>query len=584
MTTCNGGEGTDWNVIQNWSGTYGGTALNYDKELKQPNQLLNGEYGAWRTIGLHSEASADSLRKEKSYSEERATDLLETKVRLAEEARDSVCGHYQWIFATHDNPGRVQPDGAYRMADKIGPVNYKGLLTSWEQPADMYYMYRSNYVSPDIDPMVYINSHTWADRFKTTGARRTDIAVYSNCDSVRLYNSADDSQYLGRKKNARKPGTHMLWEHRLIQYNVLRAVGYRGGKAVAEDIIILEGLPEAPAFETLYGGSAVVPVAADVHPVSLKPVEGQNYVLRLNCGGDSYTDTFGNRWQGDNLTYGRSWDGIRASQGTIHEPIHGTRDWGLFQTFRFGRHKLAYDFPLPDGKYTVELYFAEPWLGLGGGLKTECDGERLFSVAVNGETKAADIDLWAEAGHAGAFRKTMDVEVKGGKLTLSFPEVKAGQAVISAIAIRTADASVKPLADKSEEGFWAKVDSDRVEKLPKSMLPADDEAFPASRYTLDRKKEFIIKPGVAREYALRFRYKNTGAPITAQLRIVDQKGTVLVDREMKFPTTPKKFKLVSTTTGTQINAGNYQVQLLVPGTKKPVAGATPIEFEYLEVQ
>ena len=584
VTTCNGGEGTDWNVIQNWSGTYGGTALNYDKELKQPNQLLNGEYGAWRTIGLHSEAPADSLRKEKSYSEERATDLLETKVRLAEEARDSVCGHYQWIFATHDNPGRVQPDGAYRMADKIGPVNYKGLLTSWEQPADMYYMYRSNYVSPDIDPMVYINSHTWADRFKTTGARRTDIAVYSNCDSVRLYNSADDSQYLGRKKNARKPGTHMLWEHRLIQYNVLRAVGYRGGKAVAEDIIILEGLPEAPAFETLYGGSAVVPVAADVHPVSLKPVEGQNYVLRLNCGGDSYTDTFGNRWQGDNLTYGRSWDGIRASQGTIHEPIHGTRDWGLFQTFRFGRHKLAYDFPLPDGKYTVELYFAEPWLGLGGGLKTECDGERLFSVAVNGETKAADIDLWAEAGHAGAFRKTMDVEVKGGKLTLSFPEVKAGQAVISAIAIRTADASVKPLADKSEEGFWAKVDSDRVEKLPKSMLPADDEAFPASRYTLDKKKEFLIKPGVAREYALRFRYKNTGAPITAQLRIVDQKGTVLVDREMKFPTTPKKFKLVSTTTGTQIKAGNYQVQLLVPGTKRPVAGATPIEFEYLEVQ
>ncbi len=25
VTTCNGGEGTDWNVVQNWSGTYGGT-------------------------------------------------------------------------------------------------------------------------------------------------------------------------------------------------------------------------------------------------------------------------------------------------------------------------------------------------------------------------------------------------------------------------------------------------------------------------------------------------------------------------------------------------------------------------------
>lgn len=116
------------------------------------------------------------------------------------------------------------------------------------------------------------------------------------------------------------------------------------------------------------------------------------------------------------------------------------------------------------------------------------------------------------------------------------------------------------------------------------MLPAEEEAFPASRYTLNKKKEFIITPGVAREYALRFRYKNVGAPVTAQLRIVDQKGAVLVDREMKFPTTPKKFKLVSTTTGTQINAGNYQVQLLVPSTKKPIVGATPVEFEYLEVQ
>ena len=89
ITTCNGGEGTDWNVIQNWSGTYGGSAENYDKELKQPEQLLNGEYGAWRTIDLHGNAK---------YSEESFTSLLETKARLAYQAKDSVCGHFQWIF------------------------------------------------------------------------------------------------------------------------------------------------------------------------------------------------------------------------------------------------------------------------------------------------------------------------------------------------------------------------------------------------------------------------------------------------------------------------------------------------------
>ncbi len=57
ITTCNGGEGTDWNVPQNWSGTYGGDPDKYADELKK--QLLNGEYGAWRSIDLHSEGDFD---------------------------------------------------------------------------------------------------------------------------------------------------------------------------------------------------------------------------------------------------------------------------------------------------------------------------------------------------------------------------------------------------------------------------------------------------------------------------------------------------------------------------------------------
>ena len=606
VTTCNGGEGSDWNVIQNWSGTYGGTALNYDKELKQPSQLLNGEYGAWRTLGLHTEAPIDSIRVSKSYTEERATDLLETKVRLAEEAADSVCGHFQWIFATHDNPGRVQPDGALRMADKIGPVNFKGLTTVWEQPTDAFFMYRSNYVSPDTDPMVYIASHTWADRFKTSGPRRTDIAVYSNCDSVMLYNSADNSVFLGRKRNARKPGTHMLWEHRKVEYNVLRAVGYRHGKPVAEDIILLEGLAEAPGFDSLYGPSAVVPQAADNNRDILKPETGA-YCVRLNCGGNAYTDSYGNRWEADDTSFSHSWGEtfassrddvpqlVRASQSSVAVPVHGTRDWQLFQTFRYGRHRLSFDFPLPDGEYAVEMYFAEPWLGIGGGVKTDCEGQRLFSVAINGTVRIADLDIWAEAGYAGALKKTVIAEAKDGHLRISFPETKAGQAVISAIAVRqilpegtSQAAAAAPLRAK-KDNFWDAINADKVERLPKNLLPADDEAFPATRYTpvtgLRTKDKaetmFRITPGVAREYALRFRYKNVGEARTARMRIIDEKGSILVDRDILFPTTPKKFKLVSTTTGTQINAGNYHLQLLQPGTTKSLKG---VEFEYLEVQ
>ncbi|WP_418579529.1 hypothetical protein, partial [Parasutterella excrementihominis] len=41
---------------------------------------------------------------------------------------------FQWIFSSHDNPGRRQPDEAFRKIDKVGPFNYKGLVTPWEAP------------------------------------------------------------------------------------------------------------------------------------------------------------------------------------------------------------------------------------------------------------------------------------------------------------------------------------------------------------------------------------------------------------------------------------------------------------------
>ena len=54
-----------------------------------------------------------------------------------------------------------------------------------------------------------------------------------------------------------------------------------------------------------------------------------------------------------------------ASQRTTNDPIRGTRDWTLFQHFRFGRHQLEYRFPVADGTYRIELYFTEPlaWYG-----------------------------------------------------------------------------------------------------------------------------------------------------------------------------------------------------------------------------
>lgn len=598
ITTCNGGGGTDWNVIQNWSGTYGGTAKEYDKELCLPNQLLNGEYGAWRTLGLHSEAA--DLSKEKAYSEEKFTELLETKMRLAEKVRDSVCGHFQWVFSSHDNPGRIQPDEALRTIDKAGPFNYKGIVTPWEQPVDGYYMYRAYNVPAEKDPMVYIVSHTWPDRFKD-GPRRADINVYSNCDSVLLYNDATDGMPLGRKK----AGPHFVWEKRMIRYNVLRAVGYHGGKPVAEDVIILNGLERAPHFDALYNGSAIVPTAAQRSRDLLKGNGGYSYMYRVNCGGDCYTDSYGQKWHADNAAVSHSWgerfglNPYQTSQGTVSTPIYGTHDWELFQSFRFGRHNLRYDFPVSDGEYIIELYFTEPWHGMGGGLKTDCEGLRIFDVAVNGRTVLDDIDIWAESGKQGALRKTVRANAENGRLSISFPEVKAGQAVISAIAIaREGTQSSGDMKEQEHAGaqkpacgmdkcqlssfMWKALDADVMEKMPKDMLPKGQKQREATSYapvkTGKNATEWNITPGLGQEYALRFHYKNeTQEPVTAEMKIIDNKGITLVQREITFPPTPKKFKILNTSTGTQINAGHYRVIITAGGAQK-------LEFKDLDVQ
>ena len=505
ITTCNGGEGSDWNVIQNWSGTYGGTADKYDEELKQPNQLLNGEYGAWRTLGFRSSDAeklhaGDAKALSKAYTEDAFVSLLGKKAMLAESARDSVCGHFQWLFVSHENPGRVQPDEAYRRIDKVGPFNYKGLLTPWEQPTEGFYWYRNHYTKVQPDTLT--------------------------------------------------------------------------------------------------------PTAADRNRNLLEPADGYTYLYRVNCGGDAVTDSYGSEWEQDDSVYSHSWaerfgmNPFTASQGHITSRIHGLKsssetslhaaahDAQLFQYFRWGHHALNYQFAVPDGEYRVELYFAEPWLGKHEGAGIDCEGERIFDVAINDSVVVDDLDLWAEAGFAGACKKVVDIKVKGGLLTVSFPEVKVGEAIISAIAIAAkgeiGDAekwNVVLKGSKPESGmsktYWADLDKDVVEKYPKELLPQDNEVFPAVRYK-SKSSTWTINPGVAREYMLRFRYKNTtGEQQVGRLKIVDSKGIVLLDRAMTFPETPNKFKTIGTTTDSQINAGTYQIIL---------SGLPNVSFDYLEVQ
>lgn len=179
VTTCNGGEGTDWNVVQNWSGTYGGDITRYGEELKTPAQLLNGEYGAWRTLGNHTG---------EGYTEERFMDILQQKMTQAETVRDSVCGQFLWLLNSHDNPGRRQPDEALRRIDKVGPFNYKGLLTIWDQPTDAFYWYKNR--ASDSNTII-----SFAEASPTNHKHHNGNAFRLNCGGD-AYTDADGNHWL----------------------------------------------------------------------------------------------------------------------------------------------------------------------------------------------------------------------------------------------------------------------------------------------------------------------------------------------------------------------------------------------------
>ena len=66
-----------------------------------------------------------------------------------------------------------------------------------------------------------------------------------------------------------------------------------------------------------------------------------------------------------------------------------TNDQILFQTERYGM-SFYYDLNLPNGAYTVELWFAE--------TRFNSTGSRVFSISINGQEVESNLDIFAKAG------------------------------------------------------------------------------------------------------------------------------------------------------------------------------------------
>lgn len=548
ITTCNGGEGTDWNVVQNWSGTYGGNVLNYGKELKQTDQLLNGEYGAWRTLGNHSGVN---------YTEEKQADLLELKCQQAESVSDSICGQFLWLLNSHDNPGRRQPDEAYRRADKVGPYNYKGLVSPWEQPVSAYYMYKSRYTPIEKEPVCYIVRDIY-NGMKANDGVLDSLRIYSNCPEVVL--SAGGKEIARMKK----PATSTLFvfkEIKVADAALLKA----SGNGVYDEI----ALNNSETAQSLPRSG-----------------ESEGATLRINCGGDACGDFIQ-----DPSTY------LPVSQ-TYDATLPVSNE--IYRTARFGRHNLSYNFKVKQGEtYKVKLHFIEPWYGASRSEQTDYEGIRIFDVALNNTTVINDLDIWAQAGFANPYIRTIEYKADADILKIHFPEVKAGQAIISAIEIEPVNAETPipmTIDDKlslhaqnlqpKTPTFWQDLSRDLIAQMPDSLLPPKAASALQVDPQINKDKKgniksvtYVYSVGVAKIYALRFRYWNGEAARNLHVTVKDKNGVTYVNTDVAFLQSQMKKtkrKMSSITTGSQTNAGTYTVTITGEGLDK-------MEFDYLAI-
>jgi len=131
--------------------------------------------------------------------------------------------------------------------------------------------------------------------------------------------------------------------------------------------------------------------------------------IRVHAGGGPLVDASGNAWSADYGFLG----GFTYSDSA---PVTNTATPALYQTQRYNTGVLQYQFPAPNGAYTVILKFAETVFS--------SRGERVFNIVLNGQQVATNFDIVAAAGGPNtAIDESFPVNVTNGQIVIQLTPV-----------------------------------------------------------------------------------------------------------------------------------------------------------------
>ncbi|MEO7444453.1 MAG: glycoside hydrolase family 2 TIM barrel-domain containing protein [Ferruginibacter sp.] len=339
-----------YNIYSGWySGKVEDLSNDLDRRKRNGHNVFISEYGAEGEVRLNTENPErfDYTGQYQRYYHESYLRQINQRPWLAGTA---IWNEFDF---SQPNIGGPQPHR-----------NQKGLITWDRKLKDAYYFYKANW---NPEPIVYIASRDWLTRGGTKNEPST-IDVYSNADEVTLFINGI-SQKTKKGNDVKK----FSWKVQLKDgNNKIIASGKINGKTYTDNIIV-----EYRAYD------------ADLKDVS---------AISINAGSNAqYLDASGNVWIEDRPYQKGSFGYIGGSSKVFDRKvvIGNTDDEPLYYTYVDSLQ--AYKFDVPDGKYRVSLFMAEP-------LRLN-NTDRVYDIVINNNIVVKDLDLNAQYNFAQAMSK-----------------------------------------------------------------------------------------------------------------------------------------------------------------------------------
>jgi hypothetical protein len=196
------------------------------------------------------------------------------------------------------------------------------------------------------------------------------------------------------------------------------------------------GLPPGNYFATLFVESNAGRERTVYYPISLvvtEPVE--LYAQAVNVGGSAYTDAEGVEWAADRRYLPGSFGYLLPSfVDRTWRTIAGTNDQPLYRSQRV--NPGAYRFDVPNGRYAVELHFAE--------LDSLWWKRRIFDVLLENRVVLRAHDIAREVGTLRADSHSFVAEVRDGHVDVILLPSRGTSALPVLNAIRVSALSGDP--------------------------------------------------------------------------------------------------------------------------------------------